>query len=231
MGLAIVGLEVGAHIVDVAGDLRLERIEGLELRLVAQLVHEIDIDMPAVDVAIEIQQVDFQHRLHACVHGRAHADVGGARQRLRVDARNGDGKYAGQRQALAPDLDVGRRKADGAAELPAVHDAAGDDEGAPQQFLGVFDVARGKRLAHRGTGNPDAAEIHGAHRLDDETVFLPGALEKIVDEVIAANAKNVAEFKAGNDKALNALVGQIMKGSKGKANPQQVNDLLRSKLA
>jgi aspartyl-tRNA(Asn)/glutamyl-tRNA(Gln) amidotransferase subunit B len=58
-----------------------------------------------------------------------------------------------------------------------------------------------------------------------------GALEGIVDEVIAANAKNVSEFKAGNEKALNALVGQIMKASKGKANPQQVNDLLRSKLA
>ena len=58
-----------------------------------------------------------------------------------------------------------------------------------------------------------------------------GALEAIVDEVIAANTKNVTEFKAGNDKALNALVGQIMKASKGKANPQQVNDLLRGKLA
>jgi len=58
-----------------------------------------------------------------------------------------------------------------------------------------------------------------------------GALEAIVDEVLAANAKNVTEFKAGNDKALNALVGQIMKASKGKANPQQVNDLLRGKLA
>jgi aspartyl-tRNA(Asn)/glutamyl-tRNA(Gln) amidotransferase subunit B len=57
-----------------------------------------------------------------------------------------------------------------------------------------------------------------------------GALEKIVDEVIAANAKNVAEFNAGNDKALNALVGQIMKASKGTANPQQVNELLRAKL-
>jgi aspartyl-tRNA(Asn)/glutamyl-tRNA(Gln) amidotransferase subunit B len=57
-----------------------------------------------------------------------------------------------------------------------------------------------------------------------------GALEKIVDEVMAANAKNVAEFKAGNEKALNALVGQIMKASRGKANPQQVNDLLRAKL-
>ncbi len=58
-----------------------------------------------------------------------------------------------------------------------------------------------------------------------------GALESIVNDVIAANAKNVAEFKAGNEKALNGLVGQIMKASKGKANPQQVNDLLRSKLA
>jgi aspartyl-tRNA(Asn)/glutamyl-tRNA(Gln) amidotransferase subunit B len=55
-------------------------------------------------------------------------------------------------------------------------------------------------------------------------------LEKIVDDVLAANPKNVEEFKAGNTKALNALVGQIMKGSKGKANPQQVNDLLRQKL-
>jgi len=58
-----------------------------------------------------------------------------------------------------------------------------------------------------------------------------GALEAIVDTVIAANAKNVAEFRAGNDKALNALVGQIMKASAGKANPGQVNALLKSKLA
>jgi aspartyl-tRNA(Asn)/glutamyl-tRNA(Gln) amidotransferase subunit B len=57
-----------------------------------------------------------------------------------------------------------------------------------------------------------------------------GELEKIVDDVLAANPKNVDEYKAGNGKALNALVGQIMKGSKGKANPQQVNDLLRKKL-
>ena len=55
-------------------------------------------------------------------------------------------------------------------------------------------------------------------------------LEKIVDDVLAANPKNVEEYKGGNAKALNALVGQIMKGSKGKANPQQVNDLLRKKL-
>ncbi len=57
------------------------------------------------------------------------------------------------------------------------------------------------------------------------------ALEAIVQQVIDKNEKNVAEFKGGNEKALNALVGQIMKASQGKANPQQVNDLLRAKLA
>jgi len=57
------------------------------------------------------------------------------------------------------------------------------------------------------------------------------ALEKLVAEVVASNPKNVEEFRAGKDKALNALVGQIMKASKGKANPQQVTDLLRSHLA
>ena len=56
------------------------------------------------------------------------------------------------------------------------------------------------------------------------------ALETIVDAVLAANPKNVEEYKAGNSKALNALVGQIMKGSQGKANPQQVGELLRQKL-
>ncbi|GBG03279.1 aspartyl/glutamyl-tRNA(Asn/Gln) amidotransferase subunit B [Azospira sp. I13] len=57
-----------------------------------------------------------------------------------------------------------------------------------------------------------------------------GAIEKLVDEVLAANAANVAEYKAGKEKAFNALVGQVMKAAKGKANPQQVNDLLKAKL-
>ena len=58
-----------------------------------------------------------------------------------------------------------------------------------------------------------------------------GAIEKIIDEVLAANQKSVEEFRAGKDKAFNALVGQAMKATKGKANPQQVNDLLREKLS
>ncbi len=68
-------------------------------------------------------------------------------------------------------------------------------------------------------------EAKGLKQMNDA-----GALEKIIDEVMAANADNVAQFRAGKDKAFNALVGQVMKASKGKANPQQVNDLLRQKL-
>ena len=69
-------------------------------------------------------------------------------------------------------------------------------------------------------------EAKGLKQMNDSV-----ALEKIVDDVIAANPDNVAQFKAGKDKAFNALVGQVMKASQGKANPAQVNELLRSRLA
>ena len=68
-------------------------------------------------------------------------------------------------------------------------------------------------------------EAKGLRQMNDT-----GALEKIVDEVIAANPGNVEQFRAGKDKAFNALVGQVMKASKGKANPAQVNELLRARL-
>jgi len=58
-----------------------------------------------------------------------------------------------------------------------------------------------------------------------------GALEKLIDEVLSANADNVAQFKAGKEKAFNALIGQAMKASKGQANPQQLTELLKKKLS
>jgi len=58
-----------------------------------------------------------------------------------------------------------------------------------------------------------------------------GALEAIIDEVLAANPDNVTQYRAGKDKAFNALVGQAMKASKGKANPAQVNEMLKKKLS
>ena len=84
----------------------------------------------------------------------------------------------------------------------------------------VFDALWNKE------GEVDAIiDAKGLKQINDSS-----ALEAIIDEVLAANPKNVEEFKAGNAKALNGLVGPIMKASKGKANPAQVNELLLKKL-
>lgn len=58
-----------------------------------------------------------------------------------------------------------------------------------------------------------------------------GALEKIIDEVLAANEKSVEQYRAGKEAAINSLIGQAMKASKGKANPAQLTELLKKKLA
>jgi aspartyl-tRNA(Asn)/glutamyl-tRNA(Gln) amidotransferase subunit B len=68
-------------------------------------------------------------------------------------------------------------------------------------------------------------EAKGLKQMNDS-----GALDAIIDEVMAANAPMVEQFRAGKDKAFNALVGLVMKASKGKANPQQAGDMLRQKL-
>jgi aspartyl-tRNA(Asn)/glutamyl-tRNA(Gln) amidotransferase subunit B len=78
-----------------------------------------------------------------------------------------------------------------------------------------------------GDGEPDAIiDKRGLRQISDE-----GAIEKIVDDAIAANAGIVAEYKAGKEKAFNSLVGKVMAASKGKANPAQVNAILKRKLA
>ena len=77
-----------------------------------------------------------------------------------------------------------------------------------------------------GADAPDRLiESRGLRQISDS-----GALEKIIDDVLAAHPKSVEEFRSGKDKAFNALVGQVMKASRGKANPQQVNELLRARL-
>jgi aspartyl-tRNA(Asn)/glutamyl-tRNA(Gln) amidotransferase subunit B len=78
-----------------------------------------------------------------------------------------------------------------------------------------------------GEGDADSIiEQKGLKQVSDS-----GAIEGIVDEVLTANAAMVAEYKAGKEKAFNGLVGQVMKASKGKANPAQVNEILKKKLA
>ncbi|WP_028203204.1 Asp-tRNA(Asn)/Glu-tRNA(Gln) amidotransferase subunit GatB [Paraburkholderia nodosa] len=79
-----------------------------------------------------------------------------------------------------------------------------------------------------------AADVDAADRIIEakglKQISDTGALEAIIDEVLAANPKSVEEFRAGKEKAFNALIGQAMKATKGKANPQQVNELLKKKL-
>ena len=77
-----------------------------------------------------------------------------------------------------------------------------------------------------GTTADEVIERQGLKQVTDA-----GAIEPIIDAVLAANPKSVEEFRAGKEKAFNALVGQVMKASRGKANPAQVNELLRAKLA
>jgi aspartyl-tRNA(Asn)/glutamyl-tRNA(Gln) amidotransferase subunit B len=72
----------------------------------------------------------------------------------------------------------------------------------------------------------DIIEAKGLKQISDT-----GALEKIVDEVLAANAKSVEEYRSGKEKAFNAIIGQAMKATKGKANPAQLTELLKKKLA
>ncbi|MET0679985.1 MAG: Asp-tRNA(Asn)/Glu-tRNA(Gln) amidotransferase subunit GatB [Burkholderiales bacterium] len=79
------------------------------------------------------------------------------------------------------------------------------------------------------SGEGDADEIvakRGLQQISDT-----GALEAVVAEVLAANPKQVEDYRAGKEKAFNSLVGQVMKATKGKANPVQVNEILKNKLA
>ena len=123
------------------------------------------------------------------------------------------------RRLNASELDIEQAPVS-AAQLAAligrISDNTISNNAARQVFEGLWN----------GEGEVDAIiEAKGLKQMNDT-----GELEKIIDEVLAANPKNVEEFKAGNSKALNGLVGPIMKASKGKANPGQVNALLMKKL-
>ena len=110
------------------------------------------------------------------------------------------------------------RPAQLAALIGRIHDGTISNNAAKQVFEALWSGQASEVDA--------VIEAKGLKQMNDS-----GALEKIIDEVIAANPANVEQYKAGKDKAFNALVGQVMKASKGKANPQQVNELLKAKLA
>ena len=104
-----------------------------------------------------------------------------------------------------------------AALIARIGDGTISNNGARQ----VFDA-----LWSDGSTDVDALiEAKGLRQLSDT-----GELDRLLDEVLAGNAKSIEEYRAGKDKAFNALVGQAMKATKGKANPAQVTELLKKKL-
>jgi aspartyl-tRNA(Asn)/glutamyl-tRNA(Gln) amidotransferase subunit B len=117
-----------------------------------------------------------------------------------------------------------------AATLAALIRRIGDGTVSNNAARQVFDALWLAEPAVEGaepTARIDAIiEAKGLKQMNDS-----GALEKIVAEVVAANPKSVEEYRAGKEKAFNALVGQVMKASRGKANPAQVNELLKALLA
>ena len=104
-----------------------------------------------------------------------------------------------------------------AALVGRIHDGTISNNAGKQVFDAMW--------TNEGQDVDTLIEAKGLKQMNDT-----GALEQIIDEVIAANPANVEQYKAGKDKAFNALVGQVMKASKGKANPAQVNALLKQKL-
>ena len=91
----------------------------------------------------------------------------------------------------------------------------------------IFAILWEEAIAGKAVSTVDQViDAKGLKQISDS-----GAIEAIIDEVLAANQKSVEEFRSGKEKAFNALVGQIMKASQGKANPGQVNELLRKKLS
>ncbi len=125
--------------------------------------------------------------------------------------------------------------------IGCVADGTVSHNGARQVFDALWGVGRSRLSGDRSVG-AHSLELPPERRVARSVFEMiqsmglkqindTGALEAIVDEVIAANAKSVQEFRAGKDKAFNALVGQVMKASKGKANPAQASELLRKRLA
>jgi aspartyl-tRNA(Asn)/glutamyl-tRNA(Gln) amidotransferase subunit B len=104
-----------------------------------------------------------------------------------------------------------------AALIGRIADGTVSNNGARQVFDALWNG--------EGTEVDALISAKGLEQMNDNS-----ALEKIVDDVIAANTKSVDEFRAGKDKAFNALVGQVMKASKGQANPNHASELLKKKL-
>jgi aspartyl-tRNA(Asn)/glutamyl-tRNA(Gln) amidotransferase subunit B len=187
-----------------------------------------DYGLPAYDAATLTQSkavaAYFEDTVKACSSPKLASNWIMGEVSRRVNADDMDFAHAKQR-VIAFQL---------ATLIMRINDNVISNSAARQVFEGLWTLASNDvTVALTGVGavgtvgDVDAIiEAKGLKQMNDS-----GELDKIIDEVLAANPKNVEEYKAGNAKALNGLIGPIMKASKGKANPAQVNALLLNKLA
>ena len=189
----------------------IDRVRAAMPELPAAMIERLmrDDALPAADAALMAQSLAFAQFYEATRDGcgspklAANWLMGEVSKRLNAEGR------AITAAALKP--------ATLALLIRRVSDGTVSNNGARQ----VFDL-----LWSGDTSDVDAIiESQGLRQMSDSSALLA-----IVDEVLAANAKSVEEFRAGKDKAFNALVGQVMKASKGKANPAQAGELLRQRL-
>jgi aspartyl-tRNA(Asn)/glutamyl-tRNA(Gln) amidotransferase subunit B len=124
------------------------------------------------------------------------------------------------RRVNAQEIDIAASPVS-SAQLAALIGRIADNTVSNNAAKQVFDAL----WSGEGSDIDAVIEAKGLKQMNDT-----GVLEAIIDEVLAANADNIAQYKAGKDKAFNALVGMAMKASKGKANPAQVNALLKARL-
>jgi aspartyl-tRNA(Asn)/glutamyl-tRNA(Gln) amidotransferase subunit B len=168
-----------------------------------------DDGLPAYDAAMMTQSLAFAHAYEAlrdaCGSAKLAANwlMGEVSRRL-----NADGLAIESSPVSVATL---------AALIRRIADGTVSNNGARQVFDALW--------AGEGEDVDALIEAKGLKQMTDA-----GALQAIVDAVIVANAKSVEEYRAGKDKAFNALVGQVMKASKGKANPSQASELLKRKL-
>ncbi|MGE4050073.1 MAG: Asp-tRNA(Asn)/Glu-tRNA(Gln) amidotransferase subunit GatB [Piscinibacter sp.] len=178
-------------------------------RLMAQRFQG-DYGLPAYDAAMMTQGkamgAFFEAAAKACGQPKLVANwlMGEVSRRLNAEDRGIDASPVSAAQLAAM---IGR-----------IADGTISNNGAKQVFDALW--------TGQGTDVDAVIEARGLKQMSDT-----GELERILDEVLAANAKSVEEYRSGKDKAFNALVGQAMKATKGKANPAQVNELLKKKLA
>ena len=171
---------------------------------------EKDDGLPAADAAMMTQSLPFARTYEsvrdACQQPKLAANwlMGEVSKRLNADG------LAIERSPVPP-LTL-------AALISRVADGTISNNGARQVFDALW--------TGEGAQVDALIDAKGLRQMSDSS-----ALQAIVDEVLKANAKSVEEFRAGKEKAFNALVGQVMKASKGKANPAQAGELLRRALS